>query len=430
MPEHLIDFESPAFLTGDRMAAYARLRGEAPVWPITDSQGKPAWVLSRHADAHAVLRAPGSRVQALGEDAPPWLQDGPALDRLRGNISQTDGPLHQRLRGVLGSMFIPRKVEALREVSADSVRRALDALEVQGTVHDFDAVAHLAAQVPKGVICHLLGVPEEDWQMLVDMQHDFLLIFSPFPLGEAHRRRLDDVAAFYLDYFGRLLANDDVREHSALANLLLAAQERGELSRVEVLSIMHTVLDAGYETTRTSISNAMELMGSDAALFAGLHEVAASNDASRLANAVEELLRVRSPIHMKHRFLAEPYTASDGTVIPAGAQALMLLASANCDEAVFEDPDRIDLDRPNAARHLAFGGGLHHCLGAAIARIQLQESMRGITARYASLSLPGGLGARHASLKFPALASLRVSAVPRAPAGQGHAAGAMPTLAV
>jgi cytochrome P450 len=206
-----------------------------------------------------------------------------------------------------------------------------------------------------------------------------------------------------------------VEARPPLVELLLAAEQKGELSRTETVSIMHTVLDAGYETTRTSISNAIELLATVPGLFEQLR-----SDPALVANAAEEFLRIRTPIHMRHRYLEQPYTATDGTVIPAGAQVLLMLAAANQDEAEFAAPLSIDLRRANAARHQAFGGGLHHCLGAPIARIQLQETLLGLARCYESFELPHGKGERYPSLVFPALASLNVIATRRSVSRAGN----------
>lgn len=187
-----------------------------------------------------------------------------------------------------------------------------------------------------------------------------------------------------------------------LVRRLLEAEQAGELSRVEVLSLMHTVLDAGFETTRTSISNLVQLF----ATVPGLMD-AVRADESLVPGVVEQTLRVRAPVQAQSRILTEDLTADDGRVVPAGAATLCLIGSANADERVFLDPDRVDPRRANAARHLAFGGGLHHCLGAPLARVQLQEAVTGLVRRYAAIELDGG-AVRYPSLIFPSLGALPV----------------------
>lgn len=172
----------------------------------------------------------------------------------------------------------------------------------------------------------------------------------------------------YFDYFDGLLGR--LAEPPELVRRLLAAEEAGELSHDEVLSVMHTVLDAGFETTRTSISNVVELFATVPGLFDGVRA-----DATLVGGMVEETLRLRAPVQVVTRILTEEYAASEGTVVPTRARVLAVVGAADVDDRVFADPAVPDLRRENAARHLSFGGGLHHCLGAPLARVQLQETV-------------------------------------------------------
>lgn len=399
-PAPPVDLEDPAFLAGDRSTTYQRLRDDTPVLRLGDG-GREDWIVSRHADVQAIMRNPGGRMQPLGIDAPPWLVDGPALRRLRANMAQTDQPVHRQLRGLVAPLFTGRQAEQLRNEAAAAARRELDAARQDSG--SFDAVADLAAQVPKGVLRQLIGMPEQDWAMLIETQLDFLMIFSPFPLDETQQARLNEVVSFYFTYFDDLLKN--VTEPTELARRLLAAERDGDLTHDQVLSIMHTVLDAGFETTRTSISNAVELFATVPGL---LDEIRADPDL--IPGAVEEFLRARPPLHAHQRYLVEDYTALNGTTIPAGAHVLVLIGAANTDERVFPEPDRIDVRRENASRHMTFGGGLHHCLGAALARVQLQETVAELARRFQRIDIEGGPAERHPSLIFPSLAALRVRA--------------------
>ena len=388
------DLEDPAFLTGDRSGAYRALRDEAPVLRIGEP-GAETWLLSRHEDVQAVLRSTSTRMQPDGQDAPGWMPEGPARRRLRGNMVQTDRPIHTRLRGVVGPLFTARQSDRLRAAAAAEIAGELDALP-GGTL---DAV-EFAARVPRGVLRLLIGMPDEDWAPLLATQLDFLAIFSPFPLPPEHQARLDEVAQFYLDYFDDLLGRLD--EPPELVRRLLAAEEAGELSHDEVLSVMHTVLDAGFETTRTSISNAVELFATVPGLFDEVR-----GDVSLVVGMVEETLRLRAPVQMVTRILGEDHAASDGTVVPAGDRVMAVIGSANVDDRLFAEPSVADLRRGNAARHLSFGGGLHHCLGAPLARVQLQEAVGALVRRFDRVEVAGVPG-RHPSLIFPALHTLPV----------------------
>ncbi|MFW0795033.1 cytochrome P450 [Gordonia sp. CPCC 205515] len=394
-----IDLGDTAFLTGDRTEAYRTLRDAGSALPLELGPGDPAWVLSHHSDVREVLRLPEGRVQPMGSEAPPWLA-GPALDRLRANLVQINKPDHTRLRNIVGPMFIPRRVEQFREFATASVDRAIS--QVLGHDESIDAVHSLGVAIPRGVICQFLGIPEDDWDHLTARQHDFLLIFSPAPLAGEQLAALNEITQFYLDYFDTFLTSRPAADHSPFVQLLLDAEQAGNLSHIEVLSLMHTILDAGYETTRTSISNLVEILTQQPAV---LDELRA--DPALIPGAVDELLRYRTPLHVRERYLVDDFRTSDGTILPAGARTILMIAAANRDPQNFPDPDVLDLRRDNAKSHVAFGGGLHHCLGAPIARIQLQETLRALVDRVERVE-PAEPGQRFGDLIFPALVSLPV----------------------
>ncbi|TCK21128.1 cytochrome P450 [Pseudonocardia endophytica] len=394
-----LDLTDSGFLTGDRHDEYRALRDGGAVLVVGEPDA-PTRLITRYDDVQAVLRDTSGRMQEAGQDAPPWMEHGPALRRLRANMVQTDRPVHTRLRGVVAPLFTGRRVETLREAAATEVTAELDALTSSGG--SFDAVTQLAARVPRGVLRLLIGMPDDDWEPILAAQTDFLMIFSPFPLDDARRDRLDEVAQFYFDYFDGLLGR--AAEPTELVRRLLDAEQAGELSRDEVLSLLHTVLDAGFETTRTSISNAVELF----ATVPGLHDRVRA-DPSLVEGTAEETLRLRAPVQLIPRILTEDRVVSDGTTVPAGAHTLCVLGSANLDERTFDDPGSADPRRANASKHLSFGGGLHHCLGAPLARIQLQETVAGLARRFCRIE-PDGPSERYPSLMFPALSTLPVRA--------------------
>ncbi|GAA2874505.1 cytochrome P450 [Pseudonocardia halophobica] len=392
-PDLLTAFADPDWLAGDRTEVYRTLRDDFPVL-----QAGPTRIVSRHADAETVLRDPTGRMQVPGTDLPAWFPAGPAARRLRANMVQTDGEVHRRLRGTVAPLFTARRSEELRAAAAAEVAAELDRVLVDG--RPFDAVAELAARIPRGVLRLLIGMPDEDWALMLDTQVDFLMIFSPFPLESAQQARLDEVSQFYFDYFDGFLGR--TTRPTPLVERLLTAESEGRLSRDEVLSLMHTVLDAGFETTRTSLSNLVEYLAARPELL----EVARRAPTTRLGIR-EELLRLRAPVQVANRIPAEDVVTSDGSVLPAGEQVLVVVGAANTDERAFRDPYRMDPDRPNASRHLAFGMGLHHCLGAPLARIQLAETLAGLADRVSAIDLDGK-AERHPSLIFPSLTSLPV----------------------
>jgi cytochrome P450 len=392
-PDPLAAFSDPGWLSGDRTEVYRTLREDFPVL-----QAGPARVVSRYADAETVLRNPTGRMQPPGRDLPEWFPAGAAARRLRANMVQTDGDVHRRLRGAVAPLFTARRSEELRAAAAAEVASELDRVLSAG--QPFDAVAELAARIPRGVLRLLIGMPDEDWALMLDTQVDFLMIFSPFPLEPAQQTRLDEVSQFYFDYFDGFLGR--TTRPTPLVERLLAAESDGRLSHDEVLSLMHTVLDAGFETTRTSIANLVEYLAERPELLD-----TARRDPATQVGIREELLRLRAPVQVANRIPAEDVVASNGTVLPAGEQVLVVIGAANTDDRAFPEPDRMDPYRRNAAQHLAFGMGLHHCLGAPLARIQLAETLAGLAERVGSIHADGG-APRFPSLIFPSLASLPV----------------------
>jgi cytochrome P450 len=400
----LADLTDLRFLGGDRREVYFRMLKEFPVLPTVRADGRPSWMLSRHSDVQRLLRRPQTRVNPAGSDSPEWIVDGPTYMRIRGSIGHSDPPNHGRLRGVVGPMFLPRRLEAVRATAAASVSAALADLE--HSHESFDAVMDLAAQVPKGVICHMLGIPDSDWASLIAAHRDFLLVFAQAPLTSDERTRLDKVVVFYLDYFERLIEQGDPNDRPELVSRLIEAENSGQISRTDTLSLMHTVLSAGHETTRTSISNSIELLAAQPELMVKLRAAPELVD-----NAVEEFLRILPPIHTTYRVLVEPFEAVDGTLIPPDSFVVAMIGPANLDETVFAAPDRVDIRRPEASRHQSFGGGMHHCLGAPLARIQLQETLKGIVSTFSSVELTDGAPERFPDLMFPSLKALPVRAI-------------------
>ena len=404
-----------AFLDVERYAYYAECRNNEPIQFISDSGDYRTWAVFKYEDVKKLSMAPGARLNPVGQNSPAWMTDSIVLQRFLANLSQIDGPIHGALRRSVSSFFSPRNVESIREVSSFAVARLITRIsEKTGT---YDAVEEFAGQVPRDVICSILGLPVEDWNMLIAMQHDFLMIFSFTPLSDTEQNRLHDVTKFYLDYFRQSLESGKIDRSTSLVAHLLAEESFGNLNHVQVLSIMHTVLDGGYETTRTSIANAIEIFANNPHILLELKECPAN-----VNNAVEEFLRFRAPVHIRQRYLVEDYTTTDGQLIKAGDRVFLSLASACRDEGRFANPDEIRVSRSNATEHVAFGGGgVHSCLGTALARLQLQEVFKGVVNSIEKFEMSGPPAKRHRSLIFPALEHLHVRSTPFRISIQGNA---------
>jgi cytochrome P450 len=354
---------------------FARLREQAPVCPVRLPYGDgDAWLVTRYEDVRQVLSDNRfSRAAACGP-ATPRMTPEPGSG---ASILMTDPPEHTRLRRIVAAAFTTRRVQELRPRIAAIAKELLDDIEAAGPPADL--VARLALPLPLLVICELLGVPVED-RARFRRWVDPIMSTTAYPPEEI-RRALDD----FSDYICDLIEQRRTRPSTDLLSALIAASDaENRLSELELVTFAGTVLIAGHENTANMLSNAVvALLGRPrqwALLAAGPDTV---------ARAVEELLRylaISTGISFA-RVTTCDVTLS-GVPVPAGAAVVVSLPAANRDPRVFTDPETLDLRRsPNP--HLAFGPGTHHCLGAAIARVELQEALGALARRWPALRLAG-----------------------------------------
>jgi cytochrome P450 len=246
-------------------------------------------------------------------------------------------------------------------------------------------VTDLAYPLPVVIICQLLGVPAEDHETFQDWSSDLAHSIDPDPLiSPEQQERINAAAEAFLEYFRDLIERRRRDPGDDLLTGLIAAEEGGDrLSENELLATGLFLLIAGHETTVNLIGNGTLalLRNRDE-----LDRLRADPDLDH--NAVEELLRYDSPVTFTQRITLADYTVGDVT-IPARQQVIPILAAANHDPAVFAEPDRLDLGRENANRHLAFGGGHHFCLGAALARLEGEVAIPALVRRFADMELDG-----------------------------------------
>jgi cytochrome P450 len=354
----------------DPSALYASLRRDNPV----HRSPLGFWVLTRHADCLALLRDRRSSSDARKADPERVallrvLQ--PAAEEAMAQVFEEmapflfrDPPDHTRLRGLVQKAFTPKVVDGLRPRIAELCDQLLDALLAEG---GGDLVAGYAYPLPVQVIVEMLGVPAEDhetfraWSEALarGLDPDFLLP------AEAVRERLAGIVNF-VQYFVGLIEKRRRDPGDDLLSRLIAAEEEGQvLSQGELVSTCILLLVAGHETT-------VNLIGGGAlALLEHPEQLERWRaDPTLGRSAVEELLRYVSPVQLTGRIALEPMEVG-GITLEAGEFSLVLIGSANRDPAVFERPDDLDLGRAENP-HLGFGFGLHHCLGAPLARLEAQ----------------------------------------------------------
>jgi cytochrome P450 len=396
----------------DPYPLYIRLRESTPV--LRSSLGPI--VLTRYADALAVLRDPrmgrgllGPRARTESRDAMWSTAADPALrrqffERAGNNMLFADPPDHGRLRRLVSRAFTPRRIDALRPAVAEMVGRYCDQMLEAGTV---DVMAVLAFPLPNWVIGELVGVPPADRTGFQDLVRLGAAAIEPI-IDEETTRRAIGAQAELGQYFTELLAQRRRQPEDDLMTGLAEARERDDaLTDEEIVSTAILLFAAGFETTTNLIGNG---------LWALLHHPGEMDrlrrDPDLAPGAVEELLRWDSPVQVNFRTALED-TELDGEPIPAGQQMLVLQGAANRDPARFPDPERLDLGRPDNVP-LSFGWGAHHCIGAALARMEGEEVFRALVTRFGRIEAVGPAPAWRSGMTLHGLESLEVEVSPAA----------------
>jgi cytochrome P450 len=389
--EQTLDFLSVALTPEFREDPYqffALLREHEPVHQTPLG----VYMLTRYADASALVRDPALSNNERNSDlyqayleANPDGGPGPFDDEFgQAVILFLDPPDHTRLRGLVSKAFTPKVVGRLRPRIEQIVDERLDAVEARGDGR-MDVVTDLAYPLPVVIICELLGVPAEDHETFQDWSSDLAHSIDPDPLiSPEQQERINAAAEAFLEYFRDLIERRRRDPGDDLLTGLIAAEEGGDrLSENELLATGLFLLIAGHETTVNLIGNGTLalLRNRDQ-----LDRLRANPDLDH--NAVEELLRYDSPVTFTQRITLADYTLGDVT-IPARQQVIPILAAANHDPVMFAEPDRLDLGRENANRHLAFGGGHHFCLGAALARLEGEVAIPALVRRFPEMELTG-----------------------------------------
>ncbi|GAA2673743.1 cytochrome P450 [Streptomyces lunalinharesii] len=350
---------------------YAKLRAQGPVHQVLTPYDQPAWLVVGHEAVRTALADP-----RLGKD---W--SGANLPRADGddvplftNMLDVDPPHHTRLRKLVAKEFTSRRVEALRPRVQRLTDELLDAM-LTAPDDRADLIEALAFPLPMTVICELLGVPSMDREAFRAWSHELVSPTGP----EAAQQAVEAMSG----YLTTLIAS--LRRESGeglLADLIRTSDEDGDrLSPEEVIGTAFLLLVAGHETTVNLIANGVRALLEHPAQLAALQA-----DDGLLDNAVEEMLRYDGPVETATwRWAAEPVELA-GTVIPAGSAVLISLASASRDPERFADADDFDITR-DPRGHVAFGHGIHFCLGAPLARLEGRIALRSLLERCPGLAL-------------------------------------------
>ena len=339
---------------------YANMREEQPIYPIMHKNGSRSWLITRHEDVLAVLKDPRFTKNYLRVADVEYISQLTEVDRfMTNNLLALDPPDHTRLRALVQKAFSPRLIRAMRPRIQAITDSLLDAVQDQGQM---ELIADYAFPLPIQVIAELLGIPTEDKEKF---RHWSGIVIRPHRTKESRLADVPELQAF-LAYLADISEQrrEDPRE-DLLSALVQAEEAADRLSEIELYSMLMLLIVAGHETTVNLIGNGVVTLIQYPEQLALLRA-----NPSLIGAAIEELLRYDSPVESStDRFALEDVTIG-GQHIAHGDHVLVIIASANRDRASFgEKADDLEIMRAENP-HVAFGHGIHYCLGAALARME------------------------------------------------------------
>jgi cytochrome P450 len=337
------------------------------------------FLITSHQDAVAILRERRfhSALSLLPELA--GLDRGSYLEGRRRSILSMEGYEHTRLRRLVAPAFTPSAADLLRPFMREVMEHLVESVSQKGSC---EFVIDICEPYPIPIICQLLGAPKDDWKLFSDWATDIFRLFNQDLVSDLPAI---ERASAELDSYVREMV-DDRRKHPGddLLSTLIAIEESGDrLSADELVMLAEAILMAGTDTTRNQLACCM-------ALFVGRPdqwEMLAQRP-ELAARAVEQSMRYLGAVRSTARVAAED-TEYRGVLFPAGTLVSVSLAAANRDPRSFEDPDVFDVSRESTTQQMTFGSGIHHCLGAALARAELQEALRVLAQHIGDLKLDG-----------------------------------------
>ncbi|MGW7365509.1 cytochrome P450 family protein [Streptomyces sp. NPDC054841] len=389
----LLPYADPAFVA-DPFPLYRQLREEGPVRRAVIAGGLEAWLVTRYDDGLAALSDPRLSSDIHDASDPRLMESLPATEResMVSNMLRSDPPDHTRLRRLVSKAFTARRVAELRPRVQEITDRLLDAIAPTGRA---DLVADFALPLPVTVISELLGVP-------VDDRHDFQRWTDQMIMRGAQLPDpavVDEAWQHMRSYLTKLLEAKRARPGDDLLSALITARdEEQRLVEDELIAMVFLLLVAGYITTVNLIGGGVATLLANPGQLEMLRD-----DPELMPGAIEEFLRYDGPVSPGIARFAREDVIIAGVTIPRGATVLIASAIADRDPSRFPDPDRLDITRQDNA-HLAFGHGIHYCLGAPLARLEGQIAIDTVLRRLPGLALavpPGELRWRLGGLRGP-----------------------------
>lgn len=357
---------------------YPRIRQAQAQAPIAIGPFGPEII--SHKLARTMLRDPRFTIPPGMNLMVQGITSGPLWDKIVNSLLGLDGEPHRRLRSLVSKAFTPRASARMHNTIVEVINDLIDHVAAQGRC---DVVTDIARPYPVPIICALLGAPREDWQLFSRWADEIFtaFTFNPDGVDEAFVMRawgeLDD-------YVDEMVARRRHTPTDDLLSALIRAEDEGDrLNAAELRMLAGGLLLAGTDTTRNQLAGSIDALVDHPDQWALLAE-----NPELAANAVEETIR-HSPIGSGTLRTVTEDTDFAGHLFPAGTMVIVNTLAANRDPAVYDDPDRFDLTRSGAPAVLTFGGGIHYCLGANLARLELAEALKIVTRRMTNPSRTG-----------------------------------------
>jgi cytochrome P450 len=389
------------------MPNLSHLRAHAPVARVDVAAYRPFWAVTKHADIVEIERNHSVWINGQGSVLTPAAVEDSVCAQAETAVSvrtmnQMDGPHHRALRAIGADWFRPATMRQLKDRIDHLAKRYVDHMLEIGPVCDF--VSEVAVNFPGYVILSLLGLPERDYPLIQRLTQEVFGLDDPEHRRGSTSHDVMDVFADMIDYFGRSVASRRENPTPDLTSAVANARIDGQyLSDEDAINFCQLIATAGHDTTKASLAGGLLALIDHPDQHQRLRD-----DLTLMPTAIEEMLRWSTPVKEMMRTAAVD-TEIRGVAIPAGDRVYLSYVSANRDEEVFDQPRRFDITR-NPNRHLAFGFGVHFCLGAGLARMEMSSLFAEMLPRLHSIELAanpqftattfvGGL--KHLPIRYP-----------------------------
>lgn len=399
--DRTVDLDVEAYLV-DGPAELRRCAETAWCAHAVDATGAPLPIALSHDGVREVLRDRRLSPRVFTAD----MIDAGLSERAAHQLTpffRRHGEEHRAFRGLLSTAFTPRSVERIRPTAAAVAGRLADDIAARGG--ECELVADFAAPLPPEVFAALFGLPGEDRDRIAEWGNTVIAAFA-LPMTDEELEGVETACAEMRDWGLDLIAERRARPGEDLVSRLVEAEVDGEgLTDTEIVEVVTGFVFAGAETTRRQTTAMVALFAEHPRDW---ERIAA--DPGLIPAVVEEVLRFRPIVPGMTRVAVEHFE-DRGVEVPVGGRIVASFLTANLDDSVYDDPDRFDVDRPNADSHVTFGWGPHFCVGAPLARVELQEALRALTSRFGPPVLTDGPAAPDA-LGTVAPSELRVEFTP------------------